>query len=156
MNTLRELLDVAIQGEINSQKLYQQGVNIAPNPEIKTFFEQLVKEESMHEDMLFNIKSTEMYDLDVPVNDPGLFDATKSSHGSTPIVFEADWTTEQIFEVALKREFMAMKRYKRAAESTSNEELISLFNGLSDEEANHHSTIQKRYKQIKGISEKEI
>ena len=156
MNTLRELLDVAIQGEINSQKLYQQGVDIAQTPEIKAFFEQLVKEENMHENMLSNIKSTELYNLDVPVDDPELFETTLNSHGSTQLAFNPSWSTEQIFEVALKREFMAMKRYQKAAESTPNDELISLFNGLSKEEGNHHRTIQKRYNQIKGISEKEM
>lgn len=156
MNTLRDLLDVAIQGEINAQKLYQQGVDIAPNDEIKAFFEQLVKEETMHEDMLFSIKETELYNLDVPVDNPELFKTTQNAHGSTQISFDPAWTMEQVFEVALKREYMAMKRYQKAAELTPDDELVSMFNGLSKEEASHHRTIQKRYNKIKGISEKEM
>ena len=154
MGTLKELLDIAIQGEVNSQKLYQRGVDTAETDEIKRFFEQLVKEETKHENLLFNIRETELYDLDIPVDDPEMFDAARSSHGNA--AFDENWNTEEILAAAMKREYTAMTRYKKAAESTDNEELITLFTNLSAEESNHHKTIEKRYNMLKGLKEKEF
>ncbi len=154
MGTLKELLDIAIQGEVNSQKLYQRGVDTAETDEIKRFFEQLVKEETKHENLLFNIRETELYDLDIPVDDPEMFDAARSSHGNA--TFDESWNTEEILAAAMKREYTAMTRYKKAAESTDNEELITLFTNLSAEESNHHKTIEKRYNMLKGLKEKEF
>ncbi len=156
MHTLKDLLDIAIQGEVNSQKLYQRGVEVAGDDDSKAFFKRLVKEETMHENMLFNIRETELYDLDVPVDDPELFEAARSSHGNSNIAFNENWTTEEILDAAMKREFNAMKRYKAAAESTSNEELKTLFTNLSEEEANHHRVIERQYNLLKGLAGKEL
>jgi len=155
MNTLKELLDIAIQGEVNSQKLYQRGVETAGNDEIKRFFEQLVKEETKHENLLFNIRETKLYDLDIPVDDPEMFEAARNSHGNTA-PFDENWNTEEILAAAMKREYTAMTRYKKAAESTDNEELTTLFTNLSKEESNHHKTIEKRYSALKGLKEQEF
>ena len=154
MNTLKELLDIAIQGEVNSQKLYQRGVDTAENDEIKRFFEQLVKEETKHENLLFNIRETELYDLNLPVDDPEMFEAARSSHGTA--AFDENWNTEEILAAAMKREYTAMTRYQKAAESTTNEELALLFTNLSKEESGHHKIIQKRYNMLKGLKETEF
>ena len=155
MNTLKDLLNIAIQGEVNSQKLYQRGVDIAGNEEIKEFFRRLVKEETVHENLLFNIRETELYDLSIPVDDPELFKAARDSHGSAAVAFDENWSIEEILSVAMKREFTAMKRYQKAAESTTNEELVTLFNNLSAEESNHHRTIEKQYNLLKGLAGEE-
>jgi len=156
MHTLKDLLDIAIQGEVNSQKLYQRGVEVAGSDEVRHFFSRLVKEETMHENMLFNIRETELYDLSVEVDNPELFEAALTSHGSNAIAFDEKWETEEILNVAMKREFTAMKRYKAAAESTKNEELITLFNNLSKEESNHHRVIEHQYNLLKGLAGKEL
>ena len=49
MHTLKELLELAIEQEVNSQKLYARGREIAKDDEVKTFFSRLVKEEENHE-----------------------------------------------------------------------------------------------------------
>ena len=69
---------------------------------------------------------------------------------------DESWNTEEILAAAMKREYTAMTRYKKAAESTDNEELITLFTNLSAEESNHHKTIEKRYNMLKGLKEKEF
>ena len=156
MHTLKDLLDVAIQGEVNSQKLYQRGVEVAGDDEIRAFFKRLVKEETMHENMLFNIRETELYDLSVKVDDPDLFEAARSSHGSANIAFDENWTTEDILNAAMTREFNAMKRYKAAADATANLELKTLFSNLSEEESHHHRVVEHQYNLLKGLAGKEL
>ena len=156
MSTLKDILDAAIQGEINAQKLYQRGVDIAQNDEIKKFFEQLVKEEMNHENILFNLKATEVYNLDVAVTDPDLLEDIRNSHGNTNAAFDESWNMTQVLETALKREYAAMNRYRKAAEASTDEELTSLFNNLSIEEASHHKRIEKQFNKVQGISEREM
>lgn len=155
MNTLKDLLNIAIQGEINSQKLYQRGVEVAGNEEIKKFFEQLVKEETNHENLLFNMRETGLYDMDIEIDDPQLFEAARTSHGAN-VAFDENWTTEDILATAMKREFTAMNRYKAAALVAKDPELITLLNNLSAEESNHHRTIEQQYNRIKGKNVKEF
>ncbi len=156
MHTLKDLLDIAIQGEINSQKLYQRGVDIAGNEETRAFFKRLVKEETMHENMLFNIRETELYDLSVSVDDPDLFEAARSSHNGANTAFDESWTTEEILNTAMTREFNAMKRYQAAAEATTNDELKTLFSNLAKEESNHHRVIEHQYNLLKGLAGNEL
>jgi len=156
MSTLKDILDAAIQGEINAQKLYQRGVDIAQNDEIKKFFEQLVKEETNHENILFNLKATEVYNLDVPVTDPELVEEIKNSHGNINVAFDESWDMNMVLETALKREFGAMNRYKKAAEASTDDELSTLFNNLSLEEASHHKRIEKQFNKIQGLNEREM
>ncbi len=58
---------------------------------------------------------------------------------------------DQILEVALKREFNAQKRYAAAAESVKDEELITLFRNLAEEEGNHHRKVERQYNLLKGL-----
>lgn len=155
MNTLKDLLDIAIQGEINSQKLYQRGADVTSNKEIKKFFLQLVQEETSHENMLYSIRETKLYDLNIEVNNPDIFEAAKNSHGPD-VAFDESWNAEQILDTAMKREFTAMNRYKAAADAAKEDELVNLFTNLSEEEASHHKRVQKEYNKAKGISEKEF
>ncbi len=156
MSTLKDVLDVAIQGEKDSQALYQRGVDIADDKKVKEFFQRLVKEENLHETILFSIKDTGLYDLTVPVKNPEVMNAVRDAHGVGTVVYEEGWDVEQILSVALKREFTALNRYETAANASTNEELASLLKNLSDEEAMHPRVIEKQYNVLKGLSEKEI
>jgi len=150
MNTLKELLDIAIEAEVNAQKLYRRGAQVAGDRETKQFLEQLVLEEVRHENMLFNIRETGMYDLEVEIPDDSLFETARRSHGSEDVNFAEDWTVEQILEVALKREFNAQKRYEAAAKAVDDPELITLFENLAKEEGAHHRKVQRQYSLLRG------
>ncbi|HHJ52426.1 MAG TPA: hypothetical protein ENJ89_04460 [Caldithrix abyssi] len=156
MNTLKELLDIAIQAEIDAQKLYRRGAQIAEDKETQQFLEQLVMEEVRHENMLFNIRETGMYDLDVEIPNEEIFEMARTSHETGQVNFEPDWDVEKILEVALKREFNAQKRYAAAAESVKDDELITLFRNLAEEEGNHHRKVERQYNLLKGKMGKEL
>ncbi|MEW6020096.1 MAG: ferritin family protein [Pseudomonadota bacterium] len=51
MDVIR-LIEEAIEDEMEAARKYQQGADIADDPETRTFFEQLVKWEKEHERIL--------------------------------------------------------------------------------------------------------
>ncbi|MGD9899448.1 MAG: ferritin family protein [Calditrichaceae bacterium] len=146
MKTLRDLLDVAIQQEINSQDLYRKGLKVIKDPESQKFLKELVKEEEEHEKMLYNIKETGLYDLDVVVKDDSIFKSGESSHDVQDEAFKEDWTMEEILNLALKREYRANQIFVAASKTARDTELITLLKNLAEEEINHHKNIEKKYK----------
>ncbi|MBD3223979.1 MAG: hypothetical protein GF313_04580 [Caldithrix sp.] len=150
MKSLKDLLDTAIEQEVESQKLYRQGADMVNDKETQQFLRRLEKEEIEHEKMLFNIKETRIYDLSVSVNDEELLQDVKTSHGSNQLTFDKEQTIEEIFEIALKREYMAQRRYEIARDAVVEDELKQLFQSLADQEANHHRDVEKQFNIIKG------
>ncbi|NOX87582.1 MAG: ferritin family protein [Calditrichaeota bacterium] len=156
MNTLKDLLNVAIKQEQNSQKLYQRGVDTATDEETRKFFKKLLDEEKEHEKMLFNIRETELYDLDIVINDPELLEIARTSHGSDDLYLPDDLTIEDVLEMAMKRENVARLRYEKAAKLAKNEEVIELLTNLAKEEENHRLKVEKYFKMHKGLFGDEI
>lgn len=156
MKTLKNLLDVAIQQEINSQKLYRFGMTLVDDKESKQLLNRLVEEEVQHENILYNIKQTGIYDLDTPINDESIFDSTAVSHGDDSAEIDQNLTIEQVFEIALKREYRAQQVFATAAKSVDDKELVTLFTNLADEEEDHHRVVERHYNLLQGLMGKEI
>ena len=85
-----------------------------------------------------------------------LIEEVKRSHGNVNAAFDASWDITQVLETALKREFAAMNRYKKAAEASTDTELVTLFNNLSAEEASHHKRIEVQFNKVTGVNEREM
>ncbi len=156
MKTLRDLLDIAIQQEIDSQKLYRYGMEIVSDEKARNFLKQLAEEEVRHENTLINIKETELYDLDVVVEDEAVFQNTLDSHGENVVELDKKLTVEDILEIALKREFAAGNVFAAAAKAARDEELITLFENLAKEEDIHHQRVEKEYRLLTGQMGEEL
>ncbi|HGY55471.1 MAG TPA: hypothetical protein ENK44_07220 [Caldithrix abyssi] len=156
MKTLRDLLDIAIQQEIDSQKLYRYGMEIVSDEKAREFLKQLAEEEVRHENTLINIKETELYDLDVAVEDEAVFQNTLDSHGENVVELDKKLTVEDILEIALKREFAAGNVFAAAAKAARDEELITLFENLAKEEDIHHQRVEKEYRLLTGQMGEEL
>lgn len=156
MKTLKELLDVAIEQEVRSQELYRHAMTIVDGREAKDFLQELVNAEIEHEKLLFNIRETGMFDLDIEISDNKLLEITRLSHTTNQEKFDAGWTMEQILDLALKREYRAQKMFAGAAEMVDDEEMTALFNNLAAEEENHHKNIERKYGMLTGSLGREI
>ena len=155
MKTLEDFLDLAIEQEINAQNLYKHGAAIAKDKKSKQFLDRLEKEEIEHEKLLFNIKETEMFDLSTLIEDESVFDVALTSHGARPQLDE-NLKIEQVWEIALKREYLAQQRYLKAAKSVKDEELVTLLNNLAKDEENHHKVVDKQFKMHTGSIREEF
>lgn len=157
MKTLADLLDVAIQQEIDSQALYRHGLTIVGDDDAKHLLSKLVREEVRHEATLTNIKDTGLYDLDLVIRDDRIFDEAGQSHGEDKAsVLESINTIEEILQIALKREYKAQRVFEAAAASAKDEELKTLMQNLAGEEKNHHREVDKQYRILKGEMGKEL
>ena len=155
MHTLKDFLNLAINQEINAQKLYKHGATVAKDEKSKQFLNRLEKEEIEHEKTLFNIRETGIFDLDITIEDKSIFDVALTSHGEHPELDE-NLTIEQVWEVALKREYMAQQRYLKAAKAVKDEELIELLNNLARDEEQHHKVVDQQFKMHTGSMREEF
>ena len=71
-NTLNDLLDVAIRDEINAQKFYRILGEKTGNPKLKEIFFSMATEENGHELILKDMKTMEMFDGSVEIDDESL------------------------------------------------------------------------------------
>lgn len=155
MHTLKDFLDLAIEQEKNAQKLYRHGASIVKDEKTKQFLNRLEKEEIEHEKVLFNIRETEMFDLDIFVDDESIFDIARTSHGAEP-QFDDNLKIEDVWKIALTREYLAQQRYLKAAQAVKDEELITLLNNLAGDEENHRKEVDKQFKLHTGSMREEF
>lgn len=155
MHTLKDFLNLAIDQEINAQKLYKHGAIVAKDDKSKQFLNRLEKEEIEHEKTLFNIRETGIFELDIPIEDESIFDVALNSHGARPELDE-NLTIEQVWEIALKREFMAQQRYLKAARAVKDKELVELLNNLARDEEQHHKVVDQQFKMHTGSMREEF
>lgn len=147
--TLNDLLEIAIENEISSQKLYSDAYNLVSDEKAKVFLNELVEEEKGHQTMLESIKEMELYDGSIPIEDPSILESGKSSH-EIKHDFSESSKIEDILEIALKREFRAKTIFEKMADITTNDELRTMFNKLAEEEQIHHQNITKKFRLRQG------
>ena len=147
--TLNDMLDVAIQDEINAQKFYRVLGNKTTNPKLKNFFDSLAMEEEGHERILRGVKEMELYDGSLPVDE----ESVMKIEGAHTVKINAsieDITMEEAMEIALRREHKAAQIYGEMASSTKKEEIMKLFTSIAADERRHYNTIDRQYKMHTG------
>ncbi|TFG98968.1 MAG: hypothetical protein E4H13_09335 [Calditrichales bacterium] len=146
---LNDLLDAAIQDEIDAQKFYLDAREKSVNPRLKEFFNTLANEEKGHERILQGVKEMGLYDVDLPV-DEGVLDQIEGAHvitGEKPI---KELSIEEAMQLAMKKENKACHVYAQMAETADQEEIKKLFSSISADERRHFSMIEKHYEMRTG------
>jgi len=143
--TLNDLLDVAINDEINAQKFYHIMSEKTNIPKMKEFFDSLENEERGHERILKGVKEMELYDGALEVDEESLRQI-EGAHIIDDSDSIEDMTIERAMEIAMKRENKASQVYGQMAESTSQEEIMKLFTSIASDERRHSKTIEEQYK----------
>ena len=142
---LDDLLQMAIQHEISSQKFYQDSISKTSDRKVQNFLKSLVEEEKSHEKILVSIREMEMYRGSIPVNEKMII-AAQQSHNLPIPELGSEPALEDIYEIALRRETKAHQLFQQLARVTENEDLKELFINLAEEELNHHKSIEKGYR----------
>ena len=142
--TLNDLLDIAIQQEVNSQKLYAELLGIVADKDARTFLSGLVEEEKRHEATLLMVKEMELYDGTLTVNEAVMNYSIPATHTARTSIERAS-TIEDVLAMALEREFRAHRIFTALASAVGHPELKQLFSSLAEEENQHHASIRKRF-----------
>lgn len=145
VNTLNDLLKIAIEQEINSQKFYQGALEYTDEPRVRTFLRKLIGEEKNHEKILRGVAEMEIYDGAIPVSNEALRSA-QGSHDTDIAELSQKHSLAELFEIALKRETMAYNNFIKMAETAGNSELYELFTSLAEEEQIHYQHIEQEYR----------
>lgn len=143
--TLNDLLDIAINDEINAQKFYHIMGEKTNNPKLKVFFDSLANEERGHERILKGVKEMELYDGALEVDEESIR-KIEGAHVIDDSESIEDITIERAMEIAMKRENKAAQVYGQMAENTSQEEIMKLFTSIAADERRHFNTIEEHYK----------
>ena len=149
VNTLNDLLDVAIRDEINAQKFYMIMSEKTEDQKLKKFFISLAKEENGHELILKDMKDMEIFDGSVEIDEESLemLEGAHIINDEEPI---DDMTIERGFQIAMKREDNAVQVYRQMAETTANEEIMRLLFRIVSDEERHFNIISEKYKLYTG------
>jgi rubrerythrin len=149
VRTLNDLLEIAIGHEISSQKFYRDALKNTDDPEVQYFLKKLIEEEVGHEKLLRSIVEMKIYDGGVKV-DSKAAEAAGHSHDTDIQELTAEPSLDEVYEIALKRETMAINLFTRMAKTTDEPELRTLFTRLAEEEQMHHKNIDRKYQINRG------
>jgi rubrerythrin len=144
-STLNDLLDVVIRDEINAQKFYMILSEKSEDQKLKKFFISLANEEKGHELILHDMKSMEIFDGSVEIDEESL-EEVEGAHIIDDAELIDDMTIEDGFQIAMKREIKAVQVYRQMAETTENEEIMKLLFRMVSDEQRHYDIISQTYK----------
>lgn len=149
VRTLNDLLEIAIGHEISSQKFYRDALENTGDPEVQDFLKRLIEEEEGHEKILRSITEMKIYDGKVRVDNRSA-ESAGHSHDTGIQELTAEPSLDEVYEIALKRETMAINLFTRMAKTTDEPELRTLFTRLAEEEQLHHKNIDRKYQISRG------
>jgi|YNPMSStandDraft_1061717.scaffolds.fasta_scaffold00196_15 rubrerythrin len=139
MNTIKEIIEFAIQKEIEAAEFYHKLQNIAKLPSSKEFLKELEEMEISHQKIL------QQY-LERPneINLIGQPQDLQISNFMDQVEPETEMTFQQILIIAMKREENAMYLYQQLAKEVDGE-AKNVFLRLSQEEAKHKLQLETIY-----------
>jgi len=139
MNTIKEIIEFAIQKEIEAAEFYHKLQNIAKLPSSKEFLKELEEMEISHQKIL------QQY-LERPneINLIGQPQDLQISNFMDQVAPETEMTFQQILIIAMKREENAMYLYQQLAKEVDGE-AKNVFLRLSQEEAKHKLQLETIY-----------
>ena len=142
--TLNDLLEMAIQDEITSQKFYLDGCSKTNDKTIHSFLTSLANDEKEHERVLKGVLEMEIYDGSITVGAEFL-EKGSGAHVTEGDEISAKLTLDQVFEIALKKETKAYLVYSHIADNLDDDELKKLFSGLAEQEQFHYKKIEQKF-----------
>jgi rubrerythrin len=141
-NSFEEILDFAIEREIQAVNFYQNLVDRETFPASKQTLAEFVEEERKHQLLLEEFKkgnrSVVEYDY-VWIPD------IKRSDYIVDMKYEPGMDFVEILRLAMKREEKALRLYNALATRTNDADCVQLFKMLAQEEAKHKQTFETLY-----------
>jgi rubrerythrin len=140
--TYQEIINFAIEKEIEAANLYEDLGKRVKKEHAKTMFNELREEEVKHRKFLEGLDKGEVPDLPVKqVTD------LKISDYLVDVEFKPDMDYQDILIMAMKREESATKLYADMASKIEEPELNKFLRAMSQEEKKHKLRLEKEYDQ---------
>lgn len=138
-----EILDFAIEREIEASDFYKEASDLAHSDSVKSALLDFSAEEDKHRKMLENFKTDkkkiETYEF------KEVEDLKRSDYLVLDIEYKKGMNFPDILKLAMKREEMAVKLYAQLADMSKGDDVENLFRILVQEESKHKNVLEKMY-----------
>lgn len=137
--SMDDILDFAIEKEIEAEKFYTELSNEETFSSARTFLEEFAGEEKKHQDLLRRFKE------DREVLDSYKFEwitDIKRSDYLVDIPYEKGMPFTDTLRLAMKREEKALRLYNELLEKADDESLKKILKMLCQEEAKHKNILE--------------
>lgn len=135
-----EIIDFAIKREQEAVEFYQELQNLVSFESRKELMHELELMEKGHIKILENISKNIKTETSIPK-----VDDLKIADYMVEVKPTAEMSYQDILIIAMKKEEMAQKLYKKLADQSDNDEIKNLFLRLASEEAKHKLRFEKIY-----------
>lgn len=135
-----EIIDFAIKREQEAVEFYQELQNLVSFESRKELMHELELMEKGHIKILENISKNIKRETGIPQ-----VDDLKIADYMVEVKPTAEMSYQDILIIAMKKEEMAQKLYKKLADQSDNDEIKNLFLRLASEEAKHKLRFEKIY-----------
>jgi len=136
--TFDQVVDYAIDREINARLFYLHLAHFSEDPELCALLESFAEQELNHQKRLARIKQKQfrVLDGDMPALDLGIAEAAPD------VEPYPDMSISEALVFAMNKEKYAYRLYHELSQKTDNPELKTLFAALANEEANHKVRVE--------------
>ena len=138
-NSIEEILDFAIAGEIEASKFYTDLAGQMDNPAMREVFEGFAKEELGHKARLEGVRKGNIQTTPEEVTDLKIADYMVDVEPSPNMDYQS------AIILAMKKEKAAFKLYTTLASKMQDPELRNIFLSLAQEEAKHKLRFEIEY-----------
>ena len=140
--TFEDLINFAIEKEKEAVSFYEEASRQEIYTGAKETFEEFALEEKKHQSMLEKFLEGEFKISDYEFK---WIPDMKRSDYLVDIEYQKGMHYEDMLRLAMKREEKSLKLYNELAKKTENEDLLTLFKVLSQEEAKHKLALETLY-----------
>jgi len=138
--TPKEIVDYAIQREIEAASFYRRVADMQKKEHVKEMFLDYAKEEDRHKELLESLDFSNIETMEVK-KIPNL----KISDHLVEIEPHTDMDYKEALILGMQKEKKAYQLYMGLAASTDNPEIKKLFSRLAQEEASHKLYFETLY-----------
>lgn len=139
-HSVDDVINFAIEKEEKAMEFYRDCAARAKNPGIREFFNEMVAEEQGHRDMLKNLDSLNLDQVQLEK-----VENLKISDYLVDVPFSEAVTYQEALIIAMKKEEKAMAFYAGWKDKCMNEKASKLFQVLANEEEKHKRKLEKLY-----------
>jgi rubrerythrin len=136
-DTFDQLMQRAIQKEIEARDFYRQASERIADSSVKEIFAEMARQEESHRDQLEVLRFDPTARVQfAKVEDFGVAEESDSA----PLSF--DMSPKEAFQLAMKREQAALEMYQRWADAVEDGEIKRVYQELAEMERSHKARIE--------------
>lgn len=142
MNSMEDILELALEREDAAYRLYCNAAKMSANSAARKIFQELAEQEAAHKRIILSLDRDKIaaYRF-TPVPDLGI------SEYLVDVTYNDSMTYQEILVYAMKNEEKAHRFYREAEQMTDDPELKQLLQMMANEEQKHKFQLESLYEE---------